>query len=173
MWTSSSILYISLFCHQQIHILFMYHALYYLTFISTIYVPCFFFILIDHNWKQVLLIKWIIVFLKLKNIFLIDINLLKMIIFTTLFWRWSTLWNSKLKITTLFRRRLTLLTSTFKYEVATSEKVKSTLNQQSTVNVNSEIYNYRITIVNFNVDTHTTLFQVWFDFFRCCNFISR
>ena len=52
------------------HILFMYHALYFPTFMFTLYVPCFSFFLIDHNQKQVLLIKWVIFFLKFKNIFL-------------------------------------------------------------------------------------------------------
>ena len=39
---------------------------------------------------------------------------IQLIIFTTLFQRWSALWNSTLKITTLFRRCLTLLISTLK-----------------------------------------------------------
>ena len=41
-------------------------------------------------------------------------NFLKMVIFTTLFRRYSRLWNRTLKITALFRRCLTLLISTFK-----------------------------------------------------------
>ena len=49
------------------------------TFIFTLYLPCFPFILTNHNRKQVLLIKWVIFFLKLKNIFLL---------FST-FWKWS------------------------------------------------------------------------------------
>ena len=44
------------------HILFMYHALYVPTFIFRLYVLCFNFLLIDHNQKQVLLIKWVIFF---------------------------------------------------------------------------------------------------------------
>ena len=39
------------------HILFMYHALYFPMFIFTLYAPCFPFFLINHNQKQVLLIK--------------------------------------------------------------------------------------------------------------------
>ena len=42
-------------------------------------------------------------------------NFLKMVILSTLFRRWSTLWNSTLKITALFRRCLTLLISTLKW----------------------------------------------------------
>ena len=45
----------------------MYHTLYFTTFIFTLYVPCVF--LIDRNQKQVLLIKWLIFLLKLKNFF--------------------------------------------------------------------------------------------------------
>ena len=41
-------------CH--FHILFMYRALYFPTFIFALHVPCFSFLLIDHNRKQVLLI---------------------------------------------------------------------------------------------------------------------
>ena len=62
MWTSSAIPYIILFCHQQnsysySHILFMYHALYFWKYIFTLHVPCFLFFLIEHNQKQMLLIK--------------------------------------------------------------------------------------------------------------------
>ena len=51
------------------HIFFMYHALYFPTFVFTLYVPCFPFILIDHNQKQVLLIKWFIFFEAQKKLF--------------------------------------------------------------------------------------------------------
>ena len=78
-----------LFLHQFIlssgnsycyfYILFMYHTVYFPTFIFTLYVPFFAFFLIDHNQKQVLLIKWVIFFSKLKNTFLL---------FST-FWKWS------------------------------------------------------------------------------------
>ena len=40
----------------------MYHALSFPLFIFTLYIPCFPFFLIDHNQKQVLLIKWVIFF---------------------------------------------------------------------------------------------------------------
>ena len=52
-----SLLFSLLFQFISFHILFMYHALYFPTFIFTMYVPRFPFFLIDHNWKQVLLIK--------------------------------------------------------------------------------------------------------------------
>ena len=54
------------------HTVFMYHGLYFPTFVFTLYIPCFPFFLIDHNWKQVLLIKWVIFFLKLKNFVLLS-----------------------------------------------------------------------------------------------------
>ena len=38
-----------------------------------------------------------------SKIFFTLFTFLQMTILTTLFWRWSTLWNSTLKITTLFR----------------------------------------------------------------------
>ena len=41
-------------------------------------------------------------------------NFLKMVIYRTFFWCWSTLWNSTFKITTLFQRCLTLLISILK-----------------------------------------------------------
>ena len=83
----------------------------FLTFIFALYVQCFPFFLIDRNRKQVLLIKS----LEAKKYFCALFNFLKMVIFTTMFRRWSTLWNSTLKIiTTLFRRCLTLLISKLK-----------------------------------------------------------
>ena len=134
MWTSSAILYISFFCHQKsdtiifmlfscnmhykfflpseksyhyFHVLFMQHVLYFLTFIFALSVPCFPFFLINHNQKPVLLIKWAIFFFfeAQKNFFAI---------LKRLFRRWSTLLNLTLKITTLFRRCLTLLIPTMK-----------------------------------------------------------
>ena len=57
----------------------------------------------DHIWE-----KWVIFFFKAQKYFFAVFNLLKMVIYTTLFRRWSTLWNSTLKITALFRRCLTL-----------------------------------------------------------------
>ena len=71
------------FAISKLILLFSYsfhdHAIYFLTFIFTLYVPCFPFFLIDHNRKQVLLIKWVIFFLKLEYIFSL---------FST-FWKWS------------------------------------------------------------------------------------
>ena len=51
------------------HILFMYHALYFPTFSFTLYVPRFHFFLTDHNQKEVLLIKLIMLFWSSKNFF--------------------------------------------------------------------------------------------------------
>ena len=75
--------------------------------------------------------------------------LFKMVKFT-LFWRWSTLWNSTLKITTLFRHCLTLLISTLK---------KTTLI-------------WRCSTLKISTKTYTTLFQRWFDNFRQRDVIS-
>ena len=71
------------------HILFMYHALYFPTFIFTMYATCFPFFLIDHNQKHMLLIKWVIFFLKDKNILFALFNFLKMVLFTMLLWCWK------------------------------------------------------------------------------------
>ena len=71
----SAIPYINLFYYQQTHtVIFIFfscamHCISNVYF--TLYVPCFPFFLIDHNQKQVLLVKWVIFFLKLKNIFLL------------------------------------------------------------------------------------------------------
>ena len=54
-----------------------------------------------------------------SKIFFALFNFLKMVILTTLFRRWSTLWNSTLKITALFWRCLTLLILTLKYTYTT------------------------------------------------------
>ena len=71
MWTSSAIPYMSLFYHQQAHtVIFIFFSCtihYTLQRLFLLYVPCVF--LIDHNQKQVLLIKWLIFLLKLKNFF--------------------------------------------------------------------------------------------------------
>ena len=55
----------------------------FLTFIFTLYVPCFPFFLIDRNRKQVLLIK----LFEAKKYFFALFNFLKMVIFTTIFRR--------------------------------------------------------------------------------------
>ena len=62
------------------HILFRHHTLCFPTFVFTLYVPCFPFFLTDRNWKQVLLIKWLILFLKLNIIVLLFSS----------FWTWSS-----------------------------------------------------------------------------------
>ena len=69
--------------------------------------------------------------------------LFKMVKFT-LFWRWSTLWNSTLKITTLFRHCLTLLISTLK---------KTTL-----------IWRCSRFIANLNVDIHNIVSTLIWEF---------
>ena len=45
-------------------------------------------------------------FFETQKYFFAFLNFLKMVIFTTLFWRYSRLWNSTLKITAIFRRCL-------------------------------------------------------------------
>ena len=86
----------------------MHHALHFPTFIFILYVcPCFPFFLTNHNWKRVLLIMWDI-FFETQRYFFALFNFLKMVILTTLCRHWSTLQKSTLKITTLFRRCLTL-----------------------------------------------------------------
>ena len=112
------------------HILCICHALYFLTFIFTLHAPCFPFFLIDHNRQQVLLINWVIFFLKLWNIFALS-KFLKKVIFKTLFRRWSTLWNSMLKITTFV--------STLSNVVTINVEVD---------NINSMLFN----VASFNVD---------------------
>ena len=73
------------------------------------------FLLIDHNRKQVLLIKWVILFLNLKNSFFALFKFFKIVIFrNAVYRRWSALWNSTLKLTILFRRCLTLFISMLK-----------------------------------------------------------
>ena len=57
---------------------------------------------------------------------------LKMVIFTRLFWRWPTLWNSTLKRATLFRCCLTLFISTLKYTQRSFDLVQRYLDVIST-----------------------------------------
>ena len=75
-----------------------------LLFSYSFHVPCIILsnVLIDHNRKQVLLIKWVIFFSEAPKYFFALLNFLKVVIFTKLLWRSSTLWNSTLKITILF-----------------------------------------------------------------------
>ena len=94
----------------------MHHALSFSTFIFTSNVPSFPFYLINRNRQQVLLIKWAIIFLRLKNIFCSFWTFWKWSysrfdVFDVITWstfrRWSMLWKSTLK-TALFWRNLTL-----------------------------------------------------------------
>ena len=81
----SSVYFVSANSYCYFPILFMYNALYFATFIFILHIPCFPFFLIDHNEKQVLLIKWVVFFFKLKNILFVLFNFLKIIILTTYF----------------------------------------------------------------------------------------
>ena len=105
-------------------ILFMYNALYFPTFIFTLYVPFYPFFLIDHNQKRMLLIKWVFFFWKLKNISLL---------FST-FWKWS---NSQ-----------RFLDVEYSSIVSTSPSVVN-INDEID-NVDLTLFN----VVNFNVDIH-------------------
>ena len=111
------------------HILFMYHALYFPMFIFTLYAPCFPFFLINHNQKQVLLIKWVIFFLKLEDIILL---------FST-FWKWSysqRCFNFNVMKLDLENNSIVLTLSNF-------------------VNINIELTLFNV--VNFNVDIHNVV----------------
>ena len=100
------------FAISKLILLFSYsfhdHALYFLTFIFTLYVPCFF--LIDHNRKQVLLIKWVIFFFEARIYFFAFFNFLKMVIFATLI----NVVKLYVENNDIFRRCLKLLISTLK-----------------------------------------------------------
>ena len=120
MWTSSAVRYISLFC--------MYHASYFPTFIFTSYVPCFPFFLIDHNQNYMLLIEWIIFFLKLKNVFC-SFQLFE-------------------KVYT-YNIVSTLINSTLKLDVENNSTTNNTTDVYvETSNVDLTLFN----VVNFNVD---------------------
>ena len=78
----TSVYFVSVISYCHFYILFMHHALSFPTFIFTLNVPRFPFYLIDRNRQQVLLIKWAIIFLRLKFFFFALLNFLKMVIFT-------------------------------------------------------------------------------------------
>ena len=65
----TSVYFVSVISYCHFYILFMHHALSFPTFIFTLNVPRFPFYLIDRNRQQVLLIKWAIIFLRLKFFF--------------------------------------------------------------------------------------------------------
>ena len=74
-----------LFCHQQTHtVIFVFFSCTMLYTFQRLFLYCTFHVFllktIDRNPKQVLITKWVICFLKLKNIFLL---------FST-FWKWFT-----------------------------------------------------------------------------------
>ena len=58
-------------------------------------------------------------FFEARGYYFAFFNFLRMVIFTTLFWCWSTLWNSTLKITAFFWHCLTLLISTLNWRSST------------------------------------------------------
>ena len=115
--TSSALPYISFFAISKLMLFFSYFFPVTCIILPNIYFyivdPWFPFFLIDHNRTLVLLIKWVSCFFsEFKNFFFVLFNFLKMVIFTTLFRGWSTLWNSTLKIATLIQHCLMLLIST-------------------------------------------------------------
>ena len=122
------------------HIFFMHYILYFPTFIFTLCVPCFSFILIDHNLKQVLLIKWLIFFLKLKNIFC----------------------SFQLFENGHIHNVISTLINVIKLEVE-NNSIVSTLS--NVVNINTEIDNVDLTffgIVNFNVEIYNAVSKlIW------------
>ena len=119
MWTSSAILYISLFCLKQTPmLLFSYSFDVSCIILSNVYVyivhSMFLFLF---NWSQSKVSvanQMSDLLFEVQKYFFTLFNFLKIVIFTTLFWRWSTLWNSKLQTTALFRHYLTLLISALK-----------------------------------------------------------
>ena len=80
-----------------IHILFMYHALYFLTFIFTLASHVFFTFNRSQS-KESVVNQMSQLFFRAQKYLLAVFNFLKMVIFTTLFRRWSALWNSMLKL---------------------------------------------------------------------------
>ena len=118
MWSSSAIPCISLFCNQQIHNVFSYSFQAPHIMLSNV---CFYIVRsmfpFLFNWSQ---LKASVVnqmghpFFEAEYYSFALFKFLKVIILTTFFQRWSTLWNSKLEKTTLLHCCLTLLASTFK-----------------------------------------------------------
>ena len=133
MWTSSVISYISLFCHHQNH------TIIFIFFSFTLYVPCFPFILIDHNQKQVLLIKRVIFFFEAQKHFWLFSSP----------WKWSY---SQFECFTLINiMKLGL----------ENNSINSTLS--NVVNINAKIDNVDLTLFNsvkFILDIHDVCFNV-------------
>ena len=84
-------------------------------------------------------------YFKLQNISLLLTRCLffiQMVVFRTLFWRWSMLWNSTLKLARLFQSCLTSLTSTLK----------------------SATLVWRCSMLHISTLKYTTFFHHWLDF---------
>ena len=119
LWTSSDSPYIILFL-QSVNSYCYFHILFHVPWIMLIKV--YFYIvssrfpfLFNRSQSKASVVNQIShLFFEVQKYFFALFNFLIMVIFTTLFRRWSTLWNSTLKITALFRRCLTLLVSTMK-----------------------------------------------------------
>ena len=136
----STVPYISLFYYQQTHtVIFIFFSCA-MDCISNIYfyiVPYMFSFIFNWSQSKASVVNQMShLFFEARGYYFAFFNFLKMVIFTTLFWRWSTLWNSTLKITALFWHCLTLLISTLNWRC-------------STLQISTLIY--------------TTLFQRWFD----------
>ena len=97
---------------------------------SHLYVPCFPFFLIDHNQKHVLLIKWVILFLQLKNNFLLHIHNVV-----------STLINV-VKLDVEFKN------------------IVSTLPNAANINVELDVDLTFFNVLNFNIDIHNVVTHV-------------
>ena len=158
MWTSSAILYISLFCHKQTPILLFSYSFHVSCIIfSNVYVyivrSMFLFLF---NWSQSkasVTNQMSHLLFEVQKYFFILLNFLKIVIFTRLLRRWSTLWNLKLQKTALFRHCLTLLISAL--------KLTTLIWRCSTL---------KISTLN---PTYPTIFQLWFDIVWCRDVISH
>ena len=116
MWTSSAISYIIYFGISKLILLFSYYFHVPRIILANVYIVLSIFPFL-FNWsksKASVVNQISHLFFEVQKYFFALFNFLIMVIFTTLFRRWSTLWNSTLKITALFRRCLTLLVSTMK-----------------------------------------------------------
>ena len=116
----------------------MCNALYFATFIFILHIPCFHFFLIDHNQKQVLLIKWVVFFFKLKNFFLL----------------FSTFWKSS------YPQRISTLINVLKFDVENNNTASTFSN---VIDINIENYQYWFDIIRrCDIETlTTTLRQYW------------
>ena len=118
MWTSSAILFISLFCISKLILLFSYSFHVQCIILCNVYFyiahSMFPFLFNWSQWKASVVDQMSRLFLQAQKYFFCSFQLFENHHTHNVFRRWSTLWNSTLKITTLFRRFLTLLMSTLK-----------------------------------------------------------